>query len=377
MSRGEGGLFKRGSTWYARLCIQGQDTQRKGGTRQQAKMVLGDMIRERENARLGLPSPTACKTTTGIYYEQRYLPWAKEHVPSWQMYARRWAHLEPVFADIPLLRLTRDAVEQYQRGRVAEGAAPNTINFEIRFLSTIVNHAVRAGVLIRSPIVAACKMLDPGPLRKPILSPDEEAVLLGACNEWLRWAVEVAAGTGLRKGEVCGLQWKHLDATHDRVLAECQLDKAGVRRAPKTSDSRWVPLRPDLLADMLRRRAEVERRLRDEGVLHVAEALAELPIVPNRQGVDWKLSTLDGEWQEAKRAAGRPDLHFHDLRHIFASRLLAAGASLPEVADVLGHRTLAMSKRYAHTDQNRLAGLVAKMPASAEPRAGTVVELGG
>ena len=63
----------------------------------------------------------------------------------------------------------------------------------------------------------------------------------------------------------------------------------------------------------------------------------------------------------ALEAAGIRDFHFHDLRHTTASMLAAQGASLLEIADVLGHKTLAMVKRYSHLVVDHKAKVIEKM----------------
>jgi len=62
-------------------------------------------------------------------------------------------------------------------------------------------------------------------------------------------------------------------------------------------------------------------------------------------------------WDRAVAAAGLADFRFHDCRHSFASYLLSAGASLPELAAALGHRSLAMVARYAHLERPHAATL--------------------
>jgi hypothetical protein len=52
------------------------------------------------------------------------------------------------------------------------------------------------------------------------------------------------------------------------------------------------------------------------------------------------------------------DFRFHDLRHSTASYLAMKGASLVEIAEVLGHRTLQMVRRYAHLSESHVKGLV-------------------
>ena len=66
-------------------------------------------------------------------------------------------------------------------------------------------------------------------------------------------------------------------------------------------------------------------------------------------------------WQTALQVAGITDFHWHDLRHSAASYLAMNGASLQEIAAVLGHKTLAMVKRYAHLSEQHTAGVVNKM----------------
>jgi integrase len=63
-------------------------------------------------------------------------------------------------------------------------------------------------------------------------------------------------------------------------------------------------------------------------------------------------------------AAGIKDFRFHDLRHTTASMLAAQGASLLEIADVLGHKTLAMVKRYSHLVVEHKAKVIEKMVAA-------------
>jgi integrase len=70
---------------------------------------------------------------------------------------------------------------------------------------------------------------------------------------------------------------------------------------------------------------------------------------------------FDAHWYTALEAAGISDFHFHDLRHTTASMLAAQGASLLEIADVLGHKTLAMVKRYSHLVVDHKAKVIEKM----------------
>jgi integrase len=68
-------------------------------------------------------------------------------------------------------------------------------------------------------------------------------------------------------------------------------------------------------------------------------------------------------WESALRDAAISDFRWHDLRHSAASYLAMTGASLQDIAAILGHKTLAMVKRYSHLSEPHLAGVVNRMNA--------------
>ena len=72
---------------------------------------------------------------------------------------------------------------------------------------------------------------------------------------------------------------------------------------------------------------------------------------------------FDAHWYTALERAGIENFRFHDLRHTCASYLASQGASLLEIADTLGHRTMQMAKRYAHLTQTHKVAAIEKMVA--------------
>ena len=71
--------------------------------------------------------------------------------------------------------------------------------------------------------------------------------------------------------------------------------------------------------------------------------------------------TATKAWYKAMERAGIEDFRFHDLRHTFASYLAMSGATLAELAEALGHKTLVMVKRYTHLTEGHTASVVARM----------------
>jgi len=82
-------------------------------------------------------------------------------------------------------------------------------------------------------------------------------------------------------------------------------------------------------------------------------------VFPNRKGT--KPGDIRSVWKTALKNAEITNFKWHDLRHTTASYLAMNGASSAEIAEVLGHKTLSMVKRYAHLSEAHTASVVASM----------------
>lgn len=170
------------------------------------------------------------------------------------------------------------------------------------------------------------------------LSDVERARLLEACREssWPRLylLVLMAITTGARRGELLALTWGDVDL--ERAIAHIKTSKNDHPRA--------LPLVP-VVVDELQR---------------FAGARAELCVFPSRSRLS-EPRHFESSWLAAVRRAGIRRFRFHDLRHTCASYLAQNGASLLEIADVMGHRQLAMVKRYAHLTTDSKAKLIQRV----------------
>lgn len=171
------------------------------------------------------------------------------------------------------------------------------------------------------------------------LSDQERADLLDACknSDWdgLHLLVILALSTGARLGELWSLTWSSIDMQKGTALLE----------DTKNGERRMLPLVPtvqDALTDW--------GRIRTLGVDLVFPS-ANDPSVPVGE-------SFREHWNVALADAGITDFRFHDLRHSCASYLAMNGATLLEIADVLGHKTLAMVKRYSHLSTDHKTDLV-------------------
>jgi len=177
--------------------------------------------------------------------------------------------------------------------------------------------------------------------RVRFLDDDERKKLLEACRESenpnLYDVVVLALSTGCRKGEILGLRWRDVDLQQGQLTL---LDT-------KNKTPRAVPLTGHAL-DCMKRRAKI-RRL-DTDCCFPYATLA-------------KPADVDRDFAVARDKAGIKNFRFHDLRHSAASYLAMNGATLAEIAAVLGHKTLAMVQRYAHIGKAHTSGVVARMNA--------------
>lgn len=180
--------------------------------------------------------------------------------------------------------------------------------------------------------------------RVRFLSDEERARLLKACKEssnpYLYTVVVLALSTGMRQGEIMGLTWDVVDLNKGRAILH--ETKNGERRA--------VALTGHAL-ELLKELGKVRRI--DSKLLFPSKEIA--PQKPQ------KPMDLRTPWETALKKAEISDFKFHDLRHSAASYLAMNGASLAEIAEVLGHKTLQMVKRYAHLSEGHTARVVESM----------------
>ena len=216
-----------------------------------------------------------------------------------------------------------------------------TVNRYIACLSHALAFGVKERRLIdRNPVSDISRKKEPRG-RTRFLSDEERSALLDACSksEWpaLHALVLLAITTGARKGELTGLRWGDVDLKVGRALL----------RETKNGEQRTLPLAGKALEAL--RELKLKNSARSEYLF------------PQPSGLPGPYVYFDAHWYAALETAGITDFHFHDLRHTTASMLAAQGASLLEIADVLGHRTLAMVKRYSHLVVDHKAQVIQEM----------------
>ena len=236
-----------------------------------------------------------------------------------------------------LAAITPAAIAEVRREIVKRTSGP-TSNRYLAALSAVLKLAAGEWQWISANPVSKIRRAPESQGRVRWLSKAEKEALLAACKESpearLYPLVVFALHTGARRGELMGLRWKDVDlATMRAALHETK------------NRSRRALSFPGEAGKILR---EMARTPSITGYVF-AGGKKTPPRFPRKA------------WTDALAASGVEDFRFHDLRHTAASYLAMSGATLPELAAFLGHRTLDMVQRYAHLSEQHSEGVAARM----------------
>jgi integrase len=251
----------------------------------------------------------------GELYLERVVPLMKS-VRSESIRVRWWMKY---FGTRPLGQITRGELETFQR-ETRLRCRPATVNRELGRLRHMLNKAVEWDLLDENPM-KGLKFLRENNARQRYLSLDECKRLLQACLALhVRAIVTVALHTGMRLGEILSLRHRDLDLASGFILIPDS----------KNGEPRHVPM--------------------DSVVLTLLQSF------PRRPNAELIFSNSAGErfleirkaFGNARKRAGLGDLHFHDLRHTFASHWMMNGGDLYVLKEILGHKSITMTQRYSH-----------------------------
>lgn len=192
-----------------------------------------------------------------------------------------------------------------------------------------------------SPLQNIQKQVEPkGRVR--FLSDDERERLLAACrasaSPLLFSIVVLALSTGMRYSEMLNLTWDDVDFVKQRITLHDT--KNGERRAVHLAGKAL-----GLLQELKEKRLRVDSNL----------------VFPGSIALNRGPASIRTAWTTALKKSKVENFRFHDLRHSAASYLAMNGASLLDIAAILGHKTLSMVKRYSHLSETHVGGVVASM----------------
>jgi integrase/recombinase XerC len=258
------------------------------------------------------------------------------------LYKRTLSYFRANVGDIWLRSITPREADLYKASRV-ENVSSATVNIELRTLRAAFYTALRWKLATENPFKNIS--LVPIPEQQPTyLSKDEFRKLLSVVSEgWLRELLVVAVSTGLRRGELINLTWKDIDFPR-RLLYIHSKDnfrtKLGRRRSVPMGKAVF-----ELLCERSRYR------------------VSEYAFSANGRPLDKDWITRKFKWY-AREAGLNEQLHFHSLRHTFATWLVQEGVSIYEVQKLLGHSNISVTQVYSHLAASELHSAVNKISVS-------------
>lgn len=292
--------------------------------------------------------PKAGKVTFADFFAD----WSKRQVwaPGTER-AMRLATSSVTFGNVELTSLRRSHIERWIKDMQTAprsngkppGLAPGTIRTRFNNVHSVLRAAVRDRVIASDPsegITLPRMRRREAALTIPTTA--EVGVLLDAAAEQWSAFIAVCAFAGLRLGEAAALQAGDIDFLHRTIRVTRQVQRAGKAavdiRPPKYGSERVVPVPDDLLTMLAQHIAA-----------HCPGTDGSRWLFPGGDGNPVHQNTVGHHWRRARSKAGCAAVRLHDLRHFYASGLIAAGCDVVTVQRALGHHSATVTlNTYGH-----------------------------
>jgi integrase len=273
--------------------------------------------------------PAAGRILLRVYAETQWLP-AQRHLRplSVELYGSHLrTHILPRLGGRPVRSLTRADINAFVTA-ICEGLAASTVVTVFAVLRALMQSAVHDGLIMTNP----CSRIPLPRVEDRVLVPLPVAAvraLAESITPRYRVTVWLAAGAGLREGEALGLIVPRVDLAGRRLRIEQQMQRRELVPLKSRASRRVIPV-DAVVVDAIRAH------------------LGDWPpgddqlVVTNRSGRPVQRSTFGTCWRDAVKKAGLPvGTRYHDLRHFYASTLIAAGVYPKVIQARMGHATLA------------------------------------
>ena len=308
--------------------------------------------------------------TLGGFLNAKYAPWVLAERKSGAATLARLRHNFVALLACPMQEISPWVLEKWRAEQLKHGKQKSTINRDITGLKSILAKAVAWDILPSHPLAKLTPMKLDTKGRMRYLTDAEEARVRTAlaqrderlktartrANAWRRVRgyaelltcethaysdhltpmVLLSLNTGIRRGDLFSLQWADVQWQTKTLMVRGETAKSG--------QTRHLPLNAEALQVLTMWRAQSS----GDGM-----------VFPGKNG--GRLTNVRTAWKGVLTAAGIIGFRWHDVRHTFASKLVMAGVPLNTVRELLGHKTLAMTLRYAHLAPDHTASAVERL----------------
>jgi integrase len=255
-------------------------------------------------------------------FAEKYLIYAKANKSSWDRDGGMLKHMKEFFRSRKLSEISVISVEEYKNSR-SSAVKKSTVNRELALLKHMFNLASAWDLFLGINPLRKVRFFRENSITLRTLSPEEEERFVSNSSPYIADLARFALNTGMRIGEIFKLRWDQVDLSEGIISVY----------ASKTGRIRKVPTNE--VTERILQYWQLGRR--NEYVFYNLEA-------------GKPLRDLKAGFQSACRKAAISGVTWHTLRHTFASRLVNRGVDIVTVKELLGHSTVTVTMRYAHTN---------------------------
>jgi integrase len=322
------GLYRRFSgVYWMSYTVSGKQRHESTGTHDKkfAQKILSIRMAEIAEGRWNLPSsnPPTLKSWSAQFLDSIRHPNTKVR---YQLSVNQLLSFFGGESRLPDVASVR-RIEEFKGKRLATGIKPATVNRDLAVLRRMLNLACRQRLIARNPFAEIELLEERKTRRRPyILSYEDQAKIIAVATPHLRCLIVLLAETGLRVNrEGFALKWTDVDFDKSQVT---------VRESKTLAGRRTIPLSELCKAEMLRWKNLTGPEFSDW-------------VFPNPKTPSKPFKSVRKTWFTALKNAGLPKFPIYNLRHCFATRLAATGASPVIIAHLLGHSNTAIVMTYA------------------------------
>jgi len=341
-----GHISRRGDAWRvhvylgvdARTGKQRYLTRTVRGTKREAEAVCAQLVAEASRGDHGDTAAGTLADLVGRWMERIEANVSPSTLAGYRIYLDK--HMLPAFGPKRIDRLRPADIDRFYAS-LRGSLAPASVRKVHTILRSAFGQAVRWRMLSSNPVASATPpRVEKRPIEPP--TPEEVGRLLAAASAAdpeLGLYVRLAAVTGARRGELCGIRWSDLDLGAGQLVVARSIVHGSdgiVVKATKTNRIRRVALDAGTVAALREQRTRQEERAASCHTVLAGDAYV---FARDPEGLEpWRPdSSATGRFMALRDRLGLEHVRLHDLRHYVATRLLDAGVPVRSVSERLGH----------------------------------------